>query len=136
MDGVIRRGLLAAAVGMGVLAGLARGQQPAPPPVVLEPAPAAAAPGAGVPDAAPASHWPRIHAWFQRHNACCYGNINNPGCGSLKSECVFIFGSCRAFWGEPCLDRPPVPPVPVSELVNRARLSPDAVGGRGCPWCR
>jgi len=48
--------------------------------------------------------------WLHRHNFCCYANVNSVGCGSLKSECTFIFGSCRAFYSEPCLPGKPAPP--------------------------
>lgn len=37
----------------------------------------------------------------------CWSHINNVGCGSLHSELTFAFGSCRTFYGEPCLDGPP-----------------------------
>ena len=40
----------------------------------------------------------------------CWAKHNGYGCGSLRSEGVFIFGSCRAFWSEPCLKEPPPPP--------------------------
>jgi hypothetical protein len=42
----------------------------------------------------------------------CASNHNTMGCGSLRSEITFIFGSCRAFYGEPCFKDPAVPPLP------------------------
>jgi hypothetical protein len=49
---------------------------------------------------------------FNRHGVCCYTTHNVPGCGSLHSELTFIFGSCRVFFGEPCLNPPPRVPAP------------------------
>ena len=40
----------------------------------------------------------------------CWASHNGYGCGSFRSESTFIFGSCRAFFGEPCLNGPPPPP--------------------------
>lgn len=42
--------------------------------------------------------------------APCWASHNGYGCGTLRSEGVFIFGSCREFFGEPCLNGPPPPP--------------------------
>jgi hypothetical protein len=53
---------------------------------------------------------------LNRHGLCCQGSHDSPTCGSLHSELTFIFGSCRQFFGEPCLVPPrhnPVPVVPV-----------------------
>ncbi len=36
----------------------------------------------------------------------CYAHHNDLGCGSFATDCVFIFGSCRAFYGQPCNNRP------------------------------
>lgn len=36
----------------------------------------------------------------------CYANHNDFGCGSFTSDAVFIFGSCRAFFGRSCNKRP------------------------------
>jgi hypothetical protein len=40
----------------------------------------------------------------------CWASHNGYSCGSFQSESVFIFGSCRAFFGEPCPNGPPPPP--------------------------
>lgn len=40
-------------------------------------------------------------------NIGCQAHHNDFGCGSWKSDAVFIFGSCRAFWGDPCFKAPP-----------------------------
>lgn len=39
----------------------------------------------------------------------CWTTHNQFGCSSLHSEGTFIFGSCRAFFGQPCLKGPPPP---------------------------
>jgi hypothetical protein len=62
------------------------------------------------------------------HKCACWASIYTLGCGSLKQECTFIFGGCRSFYGEPCLNGPPVPVAP-----------PGAPGAYypppGCPHC-
>jgi hypothetical protein len=52
----------------------------------------------------------------------CYANVNTIGCSSCKAECAWIFGSCRTFFGEPCLKRPPLP----------VTAGPLGIGGPGC----
>jgi len=52
----------------------------------------------------------------------CYANVNTIGCSSCKAECAWIFGSCRTFFGEPCLRRPPLP----------VTAGPLGLGGPGC----
>jgi hypothetical protein len=50
-----------------------------------------------------------IRDCLQKHGWCCHSSFNSYTCGTLKSECKFIFGSCREFFGEPCLKGPPGP---------------------------
>jgi hypothetical protein len=68
----------------------------------------------GSPEAVPAAAKPGkqhpLHRLLQRHNLACWSHHNNLECGSFKSECTFIFGSCRAFFGERCNPGPPAPP--------------------------
>jgi hypothetical protein len=45
-------------------------------------------------------------------NLGCWTHHNRFGCGSLHSEWTFIFGSCRAFFGDPCRKGPPPSPLP------------------------
>lgn len=53
-----------------------------------------------------------VYRWLRRPLGC-WASHNCPTCGSLKSECIFLFGSCRQFFGEPCLKGPPpLPPYP------------------------
>jgi hypothetical protein len=55
----------------------------------------------------------------------CVTHHNLATCGSLKSECVFLFGSCRQFFGEPCFKGPD--PYPHPWFGKQAG---------GCPSCQ
>ncbi len=44
------------------------------------------------------------------HIPGCWASHNGYSCSSFQSENIFLFGSCRAFFGEPCLNGPPPPP--------------------------
>jgi hypothetical protein len=54
----------------------------------------------------------RCTALLHRHGIHCWADHNLPTCTSCKATCVFIFGSCRWFFGEPCLSTRPLVPVP------------------------
>jgi hypothetical protein len=57
-------------------------------------------------------HHPALRRWLLRPIGC-WTTHQDYGCGNLKSECIFLFGSCRQFYGEPCLkEPPPLPPYP------------------------
>jgi hypothetical protein len=90
------RAVLSAAIGLGVLAGLSRGQEPVT--NIL--------PRAEIPEylSAPRS---RLQQWWYRHPGHCWAHPNALMCGNGKDDLVFIFGSCRQFYGEPCLKNPP-----------------------------
>jgi hypothetical protein len=54
-----------------------------------------------------------LHDWLddRPRSHCCWSDYNSDyNCSSLHSECVFIFGSCRQFWREPCFNGPPPSP--------------------------
>ena len=68
---------------------------------------------------------------FGRHGICCWTTHYTLGCSSLKSECKFIFGSCRTFYGEPCLGAPPRELRPPG--YQQGRGTRDAEGRSGCP---
>lgn len=122
------RAVLAVTVGLGVAAGLARGQMMAPPtaaPVIvnsgapLQPVPTSSyeSYGAAAGEAGCSSCQNRSHShlfnWLHDHQPCgCWSHHNSAGCGSLLSETKFIFGSCRTFFGEPCQKGPPASPIP------------------------
>jgi hypothetical protein len=42
----------------------------------------------------------------------CWSSFNGYGCSSLHSELGFLFGSCRMFFGEPCLKGAPPSALP------------------------
>jgi len=130
-SGRFARALLATIVGAGVWVSLARAQDypvpvhPAPtvpyfiqqPPQLPVPAPAPATPPPFIVEPHPQFQGP---VWIppdllappeepvgpRKHKWCCYADVNSVGCGSLKAECTFIFGSCRKFYGEPCYPKP------------------------------
>ncbi len=61
---------------------------------------------------------------------CCWASPNTLGAGNLKTECLFVFGSSRAFFGEPCLNGPPPPVSPPGTAVG---YYPPPEGCRHCP---
>ena len=66
---------------------------------------------------------------LHQHPCYCVAHHNGLGCGSLKADCVFIFGGCRAFFGEPCFKGPnPYPP-------HHKLLHKDKVDGADCASC-
>lgn len=46
-----------------------------------------------------------VRGFLHRHGLGCAGHHFWFGCGNLRSELTHIFGSCRTFYGEPCLPR-------------------------------
>jgi hypothetical protein len=53
-----------------------------------------------------------IRNCLQRLGVGCWSHHTYPTCGSLRAELTFIFGSCRAFFGEACQHGPPRMPGP------------------------
>jgi len=74
---------------------------------------------------------PVVHAvthpvqWVHDHPGC-WADFNGYSCGSLDSECKFIFGSCRTFFGEPCAPGPP--PTPWDPNPSRDRHAKPTCG--------
>jgi hypothetical protein len=92
----IGRAALTAALALGGWAGTARADdsdEAAPPPE-------------------PGRHWTVLGWWHNHRPLCCWASHNGFSCTSLHAECTFIFGSCRAFYSEPCLKGPPPSPLP------------------------
>lgn len=58
---------------------------------------------------APASVGASAHGFWNRHGYGCGSDPSIPGCTTLRDDLRFIFGSCRTFFGEPCLPREPRP---------------------------
>jgi hypothetical protein len=79
------------------------------PPNVAPPVPSAPWNFVTPPD--PYLRWPGPIATCARKMGC-WSHFNRWSCSSFKSECTFIFGSCRSFYGEPCMKAPPPTPVP------------------------
>jgi hypothetical protein len=51
--------------------------------------------------------------FVRKFGICCWSHHNCSSCGSLVSETRFVFGSCRAFFGEPCMRGPRDLPIPI-----------------------
>jgi hypothetical protein len=147
MRSSLRRALLAAALGLGVTAGLARAEEKAP----AQAAPAASQGETGpheiVPEAAPQAAPAQGHSCGVKHHLLallrprtyieakqahqplgCYGHHNDYSCGSLHSELTFLFGSCRQFYGERCLKEPPLSPVAGYDPATMTFTPPGAPG--------
>jgi hypothetical protein len=130
MPKLMSKGLvLAAALGLFAWAGAARADQD---PETVRPHPDAHQPH------------PVLKALHIPVPLGCWASHNGYTCGSLQSEGVFIFGSCRAFYGEPCLKGPPPPPwSPEAYLPQNANGPADGAGpvdgtgrrrGCNCGW--
>lgn len=120
---LLRRALLAAALGLGVTAGLARADDPPSPPAPVIEAEGTVPPGAvpsdGVPCAPPKHKFlsclrkRNVGQTVHKHpKVGCYANFNDFTCTNLHTELLWAFGSCRQFFGERCLKGPPPSPVP------------------------
>jgi hypothetical protein len=130
-----RRAILALVIGVGVVAGLVRGQDARPMPPANAPAPSTTPPAVIISQdqqAAPYSQvqsaQPRILEHLNRHGLHCFATLGSLGCGSCKSECQFIFGSCRTFFGEPC-----IPDAGHGYGAYGYGTNGRAKGGCGCP---
>ena len=68
-------------------------------------------PGAPPVDSSPSQR--PLRDWWQNHRPLgCWSSFNSYGCTSLHSTGDFIFGSCRTFYGEPCLKGAPPSALP------------------------
>lgn len=87
--------VLAAALGLAGWAGLARAQDPetAHPTLVN-----------------PENPHPVLKLMHVTLPVGCWASHNGYGCGNFRSDATFIFGSCRAFYGQRCLKGPPPQP--------------------------
>lgn len=57
----------------------------------------------------------------------CWASFNGYTCSSLPATWTFIFGSCRDFYGEPCLKGPPPSPLPpYAQELGRMPPRPNA----------
>src|SRR5271166_4324106 len=53
-----------------------------------------------------------IRNTLQRFGVGCWAHVSSVTCGSLRSNLTFVFGSCRAYFGESCAHGPPAVPMP------------------------
>ncbi len=107
---LLTRAALAAVLGWGVWAGLARagGSDLYPrTPSAATTLPPGHPPVDSSPSKTPLKDW-----ILYKRPLGCWASFNGYGCGSLRSECTFLFGGCRSFWGEPCLKGAPPSPLP------------------------
>lgn len=75
-------------------------------------------PTSGLADVNPHPH--PVIGWLHDHCLACWSHHNKFGCGSFVADWNFVFGSCRSFFGEPCM--PGRPPSPVLDNYDlRAR---------------
>lgn len=145
--GCFLRSIPAALLGLGVMTGLLRAADalplPNPPPNtpqhIGQPAlgdPAMSSNDVVLPGAKIAVEGPRrpIRNYFIANvPAFCWAHHNGLGCGNFLSEFNFLFGSCRTFYGEPCLREPSPQPVPVGYQYGAGGYGPGGTGGCRCP---
>jgi hypothetical protein len=76
-----------------------------------------------------------VNKCLQTHGLGCAASHNSNGCTSCYARLVFVFGSCRQFFSEPCVQPNPdtyparVPIIPPQPSV------PNYVGGGGGGGC-
>ena len=87
-------------VGLGCWIGKVQAQAPAD-------APPAATVALPVYDAAPTAERDGgpVRNWLHRGGYCCAQKLDWYGCGGWHAQNTFVFGSCRTFFGEPCLSK-------------------------------
>jgi hypothetical protein len=47
-----------------------------------------------------------VCSFLRALNVGCYSTMHSAGCGNLHTECLYIFGSCHNWYGEPCKAAP------------------------------
>ena len=103
------RAALALVLGLGLSEGFARADSPRFP--KTPPAATELPPGYPPVDSSPVKH--PLWRWLRdKLPLGCWASFNGLGCSSLHSEAAFVFGSCRTFFGEPCLKGAPPSALP------------------------
>lgn len=64
----------------------------------------------------------------------CWASFNGYTCSSFHSTWTFVFGSCRDFYGEPCLKTAPPSPLPPYAEGDGGRVPPRPYSGHGSPY--
>ncbi len=133
------------AVVLGTVAGQAKAQQPGTiqpvvhemgqAPIVAQPAgqyssaPCATCGQGGDPSAKPAKQENFVNKCLHSVGLNCAASHNTVGCGSCYGHYIFVFGSCRQFFGEPCIPWGP------DTLPGRSGGAGGAGAGGGCSKC-
>src|SRR5262249_9634087 len=73
-----------------------------------------------------------IHNALHRMGLGCWTTFNTFGCGSLHADALFVFGSCRQFFGEPCFSRAPEAPLPPGYQQGNGNGNGHGGAQRGC----
>lgn len=73
---------------------------------------------------APANMVHHTGDWLREHKYLCGQNLDWYGCGGWRAQNTFVFGSCRTFFGEPCLPR------------EAGRIDNGGNGNGGCVFCK
>ena len=90
-------------VGLGCWLGRVQAQAPADPPAVQMHGVVSGADG----QSAPVRQQGPARDCFTRFGYLCGQNHNWYGCGGWHAQNTFVFGSCRVFFGEPCMPQQP-----------------------------
>ena len=91
-------------VGLGCWFGKVQAQEPADSKVVQTRGILSAGRGVLQPSANPDGS---MRDFFHRHGYGCGQHLDWYGCGGWHAQNTFVFGSCRTFFGEPCLPQQP-----------------------------
>ena len=76
----------------------------------------------------------KLQGCLNKHGLSCESHHSWFGCGNLRSEATFIFGSCRSFFGEPCQPKTPTP-HPVLGRLNPLNYGYRGNSKAGCANC-
>ena len=97
------------AMSLIVTLGFAAGRMPAQAPLVPASQPVDLTPSAPLASllARPEVQDPAAHPRLNAKGYCCASNAQWFGCGNWGTQFEFMFGSCRSFFGEPCVPNPP-----------------------------
>jgi hypothetical protein len=55
----------------------------------------------------PATRDRSLHGWLNRCGYGCAQELDWYGCGGWRQQNLFVFGSCRTFFAEPCIPKGP-----------------------------
>ena len=118
MSAWLRRLAMSFIVTLGFTTGKLPAQAPLLPPA--QPFDATPVPPLGSVLARPEVQETGAHPRANKAGYCCAGNSQWFGCGNWKTQFDFMFGSCRSFFGEPCVPVPPAEPrEPRAGLLSR-----------------